>query len=161
MKLETSTELLERVRAKHSVSWYRLAKLMPAAENTVANWRHGRSTIDRRFVGRVAELLGESEEYVLLCLEHERETSAELRKVWKRLASLITTSRAASILPVCLALLIGLFSPAGSEASSRLEARSLVHPQTYYAHLRRRRARRPGLIGWLARLLDPGILAAA
>jgi len=97
MKLETSVELLDRVRARHSVSWYGLAKLIPAAENTVANWRHGRSTVDRKFVNRVAELLEESPEYVLLCVEAERETSPELRRIWQRIAAKFR-SQAASIL---------------------------------------------------------------
>lgn len=107
MKLETSVELLERVRAKQGgVSWYRLQRMIPASETTVANWKKGRSTIDRKFVARIAELLDESPEYVLLCLEHERETSAELRKIWKRLASLITSRAASIVLSGCA--LVGL-----------------------------------------------------
>jgi len=98
MKLETSVELLERLRAKHgNMSWYRLARVIPASESSVANWKNGRSTIDRKFVTRVAELLEESPEYVLLCLEAEREQSAELRKVWRRIAEKFR-SHAASIL---------------------------------------------------------------
>jgi transcriptional regulator with XRE-family HTH domain len=123
MKLETSVELLERVRAKYNVSWYRLAKLIPAAENTVANWRHGRSTIDRKFVGRIAELLDESPEYVLLCLEHEREPSPELRKIWKRLAALMTPKAAASVLLTAVSL-GGFLAPSDQRLG---EVRSVEH----------------------------------
>jgi hypothetical protein len=114
MKLETSTELLERVRAKHSSSWYGLSKLIGAHENTIGSWKAGRTIVDRKFAPRIAELLDETPEYVLLCLEHERETDAGLRKVWRRLAELIT-SRAASILLGALAL-AGLGSPTPSAA---------------------------------------------
>jgi hypothetical protein len=114
MKLETSTELLERVRAKHGSSWYGLARLLPASVSSVANWKNGRSTIDRKFVARVAELLDESPEYVLLCLEHERESSADMRKLWQRIASKFR-SHAASILLVSMGLL-GVGSPTPAEA---------------------------------------------
>ncbi len=116
MKLETSTELLERVRAKHSVSWYGLARLIPAHENTVRNWRHGRTIVDRKFAPRIAELVEEPAEYVLACIESEREPSAEVRKVWQRIASKFR-SKVASVLLAGLAL-VGMGSPTRSEAYS-------------------------------------------
>jgi hypothetical protein len=102
MKLETSRDLLERVRARHNSSWYGLAKLLPASENTVANWRHRRTTIDRKFVTRIAELLEEPPEYVLACVENERTAEPDVRQVWQRIAAKFR-SHAASILLVGLA----------------------------------------------------------
>lgn len=109
MKLETSADLLERVRAKHGASWYRLAKMLPAHENTVYSWKAGHTIVDRKFAPRLAALLDEPAEYVLACLEHEKEQSAEVRKLWARIAAKFR-SHAASIL---LAVLLGpaLFVP--------------------------------------------------
>jgi hypothetical protein len=103
MKLETSRDLLERVRARHHSSWYGLAKLLPAAENTVANWRHQRTTIDRKFVTRIAELLEEPAEYVLACVENERTSEPDVRLVWRRIAERFRST--ASILLVALGLM--------------------------------------------------------
>jgi len=97
MKLETSVDLLERVRAKHASSWWGLSKVIPASESTVNNWKHGRSAIGREYVTRIAELLEEPPEYVLACVEHEREQDAGARKLWQRIATKFR-SHAASIL---------------------------------------------------------------
>lgn len=104
MKLETSVELLERIRARYGSSWYGLGRLLSAHENTIGSWKAGRTIVDRKFAPRIAELLDESPEYVLLCLEHERETSPEVRKIWKRLAGLITHSAASVLFGTLLAL---------------------------------------------------------
>ena len=53
MKLETSRDLLERLRAKHASSWWGLSKIIPASESTVNNWKHGRSAIGREYVTRI------------------------------------------------------------------------------------------------------------
>jgi plasmid maintenance system antidote protein VapI len=66
MALETSLDLLNRIRARHDgASWYRLAKIIDTSESTVNNWKHGRSAIGREYVTRIAELLEEPAEYVL------------------------------------------------------------------------------------------------
>jgi len=103
MKLETSQDLLNRLMAKHRWSWYRMAKELPAHENTVYSWKGGHTIVDRKFAPRIAELLGEPAEYVLAILEAEREQSAEVLKVWKRIAERFRST--ASILLVGLALL--------------------------------------------------------
>jgi hypothetical protein len=83
MALETSLDLLNRIRARHDgASWYRLAKIIDTSESTVNNWKHGRSAIGREYVTRIAELLEEPAEYVLACVEHEREQDAGARKLW-------------------------------------------------------------------------------
>jgi hypothetical protein len=103
-KLETSVELLERVRAKYRSSWYGLGRLLDAHRNTIASWKGGTTIVDRKFAPRIAALLEEPPEYVLLCLEHERETSPEVRKIWKRLAGLITHNAASILLGTTLVL---------------------------------------------------------
>lgn len=136
MKLETSQDLLERLRARHTWSWYRLAKELHAHENTVRNWRHGRTIVDRRFAPRIAELLGESAEYVLVCLEADRERDTEVLKVWERMAAKFR-SHAASVLLVGLALLgVGNATPAEAfDGHGQGDVRGYV----YYVSSRRRR----------------------
>lgn len=112
MKLETSSDLLNRVRAKHRSSWYGLAKLLGTHTNTVYNWKGGHTIVDRKFAPRIAELLDESAEYVLACLEAEREQSAEVLKLWRRIAERFRST--ASILLVGLVLFT---APRGASAS--------------------------------------------
>ena len=114
MKLETSHDLLERLRAKYGSSWYGLATVLGAHEKTISNWKNGRTVVDRKFAPRIADLLEESPEYVLACLEAEREGDTEVRKLWQRIAAKFR-SRAASIL-LCGVGLTALGSPTPSEA---------------------------------------------
>jgi len=100
MKLETSQDLLNRLRAKHGASWYGLQKLLDVHKNTVYSWKGGHTIVDRKFAPRIAELLDESAEYVLACLEAEREQSAEVLKVWRWIAERFRST--ASILLVGL-----------------------------------------------------------
>ena len=134
MKLETSVELLERVRAKHGSSWYGLGRLLEVHENTITNWKGGRTIVDRKFAPRLAALLDEPAEYVLLCLEHERETSPEMRKIWKRLAAMITHNAASILLGT--AVVLGLAAlPAQRVAAAPAEGAT---PGMYIKSNRRR-----------------------
>lgn len=114
MKLETSVELLERVRAAERVSWWKLSEVLDASASSVKNWKHGRTTVDRKFAPRIAELLDESPEYVLACLEADREQDAEVLKAWHRIAAKFRSS-AASIL-LAGVVLVGLERPISAEA---------------------------------------------
>jgi hypothetical protein len=152
MQLETSQDLLNRVRAKQNSSWYGLARLLSTHKNTVYNWKGGHTIIDRKFAPRIAELLGESPEYVLACLEADREQDAEVLKVWHRIAAKFR-SNAASILLVGL----GLMTVPRESAASVLDVvlvGELSNPHSiHYAHLRRRRAK---VRAWLkSRVLAP------
>jgi len=113
MKLETSQDLLKRVRVKHHASWYGLIALMEVHKNTVYSWKGGHTVVDRRFAPRIAELLGESAEYVLACLEADKEHDAEVLKVWERIASKF---HAASVLLAWM-LVLGVGSSEKAEAS--------------------------------------------
>ena len=107
MRLESSQELLERLRAAYDgASYYRIAKLIGCSEPAVAHWKHGRSGIGREYVTRVAELLGEPPEYVLACVEHEREQDPGAKKLWQRIAAKFR-SHAASILLVLFVGTVG------------------------------------------------------
>lgn len=136
MKLETSQALLLRVRAAHDWSWYRLAKELHAHENTVYGWKRGATVVDRKFAPRLAELLGESAEYVLACLEADREQDTELQKVWERIGSKFR-GHAASIVLVG-ALVLGVGNATKAEASDG-HAAGAVRYNHYSVKSRRRR----------------------
>jgi transcriptional regulator with XRE-family HTH domain len=135
MKLETTQDLLERLRARfEGCSYYRLSKHLGISEPTIANWKHGRSGIGREHVTRVAEALGESAEYVLACVEYEREQDAGARKVWRRIAERFRST--ASIL-LGAVVLVGLGSPTRSEGYVAA-AKDEPPAYTYYGKSRRK-----------------------
>lgn len=134
MRLENSQQLLERVRASlgSNVSYYRVSKAIGATDATIANWRHGRSGIGREYVTRVAELLNEAPEYILACVEHEREPDAGAKKLWRRIAEKFS-SHAASILlgtAVFLGQSIEMFRTVYYVKSWRWLRRRLAHLAT-------------------------------
>ena len=136
MKLETSVELLERLRAAEKVSWWKLPRLLDASESTVKNWKRGRTTIDQRFVTRIAELLHERPEYVLACIEAERAQSPEMEKIWRGIAEKFR-SHAASIL-LSTALVFGVGNAGKAEAGEASPA-DVGSPPMYVMTNRRRR----------------------
>ena len=136
MKLETSQDLLNRVRAKQGASWYGLAKLLSTHPNTVYNWKGGHTVVDRKFAPRIAELLGESAEYVLACIEADREQDAEMQKVWQRIASKFR-SHAASIL-LAGALMLGVGNAVKTEAAEPSSTGGTDATMYIMSHRRRR-----------------------
>jgi len=134
MKLETSQELLERIRAKYDLSWYGLIDLLQVHKNTVYSWKANHTTVDKRYVVRIAELLDESPHYVLACLEAERDPDHE--NLWKEIAAKFR-SHAASILLVAIGLLGG-GNATRSEASENPAAND-VRANVYYGKRRTRR----------------------
>jgi hypothetical protein len=131
MKLETSQDLLNRVRAKHGASWYGLQKLLDVHKNTVYSWKGGHTIVDRKFAPRIAELLGESAEYVLACLEAEREQSAEVLKLWRRIAE-----RFRSTASILLVGLVGVGAGALPVQHVRADERSDAPRAVYYGKSR-------------------------
>lgn len=155
MKLETSQDLLSRLRAKHGSSWYGLAALLGTHTNTVYNWKGGHTVVDRKFAPRIAELLGESAEYVLACLEADREQDAEVLKVWRRIAERFRTP--ASILLVAL----GLFAAPRGASATVLDVGLAGDCQTNGLYIMRNSRRRVRRLGKLLRCLksqSPGPL---
>jgi hypothetical protein len=116
MKLETSVELLERVRAVQGVSWWKLPGVLEASESTVKNWKRGRTTIDRKFATRIADILHEPPEYILACIEGEREASPELRKLWRRIAERFRSTAA-----IILLAGLGLLTVHGKASAAMLD----------------------------------------
>jgi plasmid maintenance system antidote protein VapI len=135
MKLETSQELLERIRAKYDLSWYGLIDLMQVHKNTVYSWKANHTTVDKRYVLRIAELLDDSPHYVLACLEAERDP--DHAKLWKEIAAKFR-SNAASILLVAL----GLMTVPRESAASVFDVELVANCQTNSLYIMRTWRRR-------------------
>jgi len=157
MKLETSLELLERVRAHlGNVSYYRVAKVLEVSETTVLAWKSEKGGIGRDTALRVAELLDEPPEYILACIEHEREPSAGVRRLWKRIAEAFR-SKAAAISLIALGGLLPSPAPVSAQDLARLAA-DTVNPTSYALYVLRARRRRRWadlLEAWLTWLPTP------
>ena len=153
MKLETSQDLLNRVRARHDTSWYGLARLLSTQKNTVYNWKGGHTIIDRKFAPRIAELLDEPAEYVLACLEADREQDAEVLKVWRRIAERFRSP--ASILLVALGLMTVHGKASATAVSVELVGdcqATTLYIMRNWAHRRRQLSK---LAAWLKALVAP------
>jgi len=137
MRLETSQDLLERLREKYGTSWYGLGRLIGVHENTITNWKGGRTIVDRRFAPRIAHLLDEPTEYDVACLEAQRETEPDMKKVWERIAQKFR-SHAASVLLVS-ALMFGVGSAGKTEAAEHSPADAGSPPMYVMTNRRRRR----------------------
>ena len=136
MKLETSQDLLERIRAKYDLSWYGLIALMEVHKNTVYSWKANHTTVDKRYAIRIAELLDEKPPYVLACLEAERDP--DHAKIWQEIAVKFR-SHAASIL-LAGVVLVGFGAPTPSEAYDGTAA-DAAPSNVYYGKSRRKLSR--------------------
>lgn len=88
---------------------------------------------------RVAELLDEPAEYVIACIEHEREPSAGVRRIWKRIAEAFRSKAAA--LAITLIAPLGLW-PAPSPVQAQALTRELPQLSAGALYIMRRRSRR-------------------
>jgi hypothetical protein len=154
MRLETPIDLLERLRAQQGSSWYALAPVLGCTRHTVANWKNGRTSVDRKFAPRIAELLHEPAEYVLACLEADREQDAEVLKVWRRIAERFRSK--ASILLVGLVLFTASRGSSATVLDVELGWNLSNHPSIHYAQYRAYLRR---LLRKLFRCLKPKVAA--
>lgn len=115
------------------MSYYRIAKTLELDPGTVLRWKAGKAGMGRDVAMRVAELLDEPPAYILACIEHEREPSAGVRRIWKQIAEAFR-SKAAAVGAIILIGLAGAGSPAPSEACGD----SLFTPDIDYTKRRRR-----------------------
>jgi len=157
MKLETSQDLLNRIRARHEASWYGLAELLGTHKNTVYNWKGGHTVVDRKFAPRIAELLDESAEYVLACLEADREQDPEVLKVWRRIAERFRST--ATILLMALGLMTAHGRAGAPELdvvlAQELSNQQLIHYAQFAAWARRRLSKLCRCLGLKSRSPGP------
>lgn len=152
MKLETSLELLERMRvALGGVSYYRIAKVLQVRGSAVARWKAGKGGMARELAPRIAELLAESPEYILACLEHDREPSADVRRIWKRIAEAFRSKAAAIALTLIGGWgLLSAGNPVSALQISPADPAGQVDRDMHYTKRRRRLRWR-----WWRNLRDP------
>jgi hypothetical protein len=107
-------------------------------QTTVSGYRVGRTTMSRAHALRVAAEIGLPPEYVLACVELERETDETVRGVWQSIASRFRRAKAASIVLAAVGALA-----AGSPApSAACEPTAQVDRGAMYIMSNRRRRRR-------------------
>jgi plasmid maintenance system antidote protein VapI len=85
-----TTSLLDEVlEAKGVVSDYALAKLLQVRQQTISNYRNGRSQMSDVIAMRVARMMGRSPAPILIQLAAQRAKDSEVAKVWKELAKVL------------------------------------------------------------------------
>lgn len=154
----TTVEFLDALKARKGLSTdYQLFKALGWKQTTVSSYRRGRSAMAGPHAIRVADELGLPREYVLACMEAERENNDQVADVWRELAHRLR-GIAASIL-LALLLGVGLLGYAKTALAAGFAALPVV-PATsshciYYVKL---------IMRWLGRLADclnpPPLLAA-
>lgn len=106
----TANELIEAAKAAAGVpSNYRLAKVLGVTENTVANWKHGRTAPDDQMAVRLAEMAHLDPADVLPAMYALRTSDPALRSVWARVSDRLTREGATMgiFLAVILSALFG------------------------------------------------------
>ena len=128
--MRTTVQLMDAVKARHEMpSDYRLAKVLGVSFSRVSNWRRGHHGFSDEVAIKVAELLEEPPELVLLEVLAERAKRTEVRAVLEAAARRL----AAAVVVLGLAG-AGGFGGGAAQASTG----SATYLATHYAHLRRR-----------------------
>ena len=108
--MQTVTDLLDQVKINSGIaSDYKLAQVLNLTQNTISNYRHGRSRPDDLVLSRLAQLGNipmEQVELLAVSLQVERASTDEARTLWKSIAERLQAS--GTIHAVALALLIGV-----------------------------------------------------
>jgi transcriptional regulator with XRE-family HTH domain len=101
--MNTSCDFLDAVKARHAIiSDYKLAKLMGVGQQTISNYRNGRSTLDDSMVLRVAGLLEEDPAVMLAAVHAERAKRPEEKAAWRSIMERLGGVAACAILGVAL-----------------------------------------------------------
>jgi hypothetical protein len=86
-EMKTTIDFLNDLRAAHGLtSDYQLAKLFGCRQQTISNYRTGKTAFDEAAAVRVAELLNVRPAYVLACVAAERSKNAPARAAWTEAA---------------------------------------------------------------------------
>lgn len=107
--MQTVDTLLDQVKTRHGIkSDYKLAQFLKVTQNTVANYRHGRSRPDDITLARLAELAGvpaEDIDLLAVQLQAERASTDQARELWSRIAARLQGGAIHSALLACLVAL--------------------------------------------------------
>ena len=125
-----TTEFLDKVKEKYSLSSdYKLAKFLSIGQQTISNYRHGKTFFDDAVAIHVAELLDLDPAYVLACVHAERAKRPQVKEAWQIIAD--GARRGAAILILGAGLFAGM--PAGNSA----QAGSVLDGNIHYTKRRR------------------------
>lgn len=105
--MQTTTEWLDAVKARHNVSDYALAPLLKVTKSQISRYRKGHDVLSGECAQRVAELLAADPAFVRACVEverAERDRDERGRAMWERIA--LAFRGAAVVAAVSLAALI-------------------------------------------------------
>lgn len=134
-------DLLDAAKQRAGItSEYRLCRTVGASDQTLRNWRLGRSVPDEKHAAALAELAGLDVGYVLASMAAERAKDDTLRAAWANLARRLE-GLAASVLAV-LVLGVGFFASPDAGAMgldpsptvSQAQNRATVARSVYYVN---------------------------
>lgn len=85
--MHTTNDLLDAVKQKYGISSdYKLRTFLGVSQNTLPNYRHGRSRPDDDMALKLADLLELDPLYVIACVNAERAQEGRLQRMWEALA---------------------------------------------------------------------------
>lgn len=138
--MQTVDKLLDAVKKQHAIkSDYKLAQFLELTQNTIANYRHGRSRPDDKTLARLADLGGvnPAEIDVLAAqLQAERATNEDARMMWKRIAQRLQAG-AVHVAVLVAVSLVGFTSTPNAGAEVLPPAAGLNSQSVYYVKSRK------------------------
>jgi len=139
--MHTTPQLLDALARKlGGVTDYRLAKVLGTSMQAVAHWRKGDRHPSHGYAVKIAAELKWPAEYVLACVEHEREPAQDVRVVWQRLAQSYW-KKLSAVASIVLAFMLADPSPAHAltARNGSTSPGQSIHYTKYEAARRRRR----------------------
>lgn len=135
----TINDLMDQAKKAQSIqSDYKLAQLLNATQNTVANWRHGRSRPDDKMLARLGELASaEPQQIELLAvqLQADRASTDQARQLWQRLAARLQAG-AVHLVALVVVGLVGIVSSPSAHAVVTSPAAADKVSSVYYVKQR-------------------------
>ncbi len=120
--MQTVDTLLDAVKLRHGIkSDYKLAQFLDMTQNTIANYRHGRSRPDDRTLERLAQLAEVDlvdVDVLAAKLQAERTQNEDAKRLWLRIAQRLQAGGAHAGFMVALALSALLGAAPRAEAST-------------------------------------------
>lgn len=137
--MTTVDSLLDAVKARHGItSDYKLAQFLKMTQNSISNYRHGRSRPDDKTLTRLAELgnIDPSAIDVLAAqLQAERATNGDAKLLWQRIAHRLEAGAVSAVMMFVLAIVsLAGFSP-NAEATALSFSKSATQSVYYVKSL--------------------------
>lgn len=136
--METIDDLLNAVKQKHGIkSDYKLAAFTGKTQNTIANYRHGRSRPDDKTLSEFADLadIPKSQiELMAVRFQVERSANSATRELWAGIAKRLQIGFS-SILFSCMVAIIAIAATALPVRASTVSVSAESVPTVYYVKL--------------------------